>query len=161
MVKNLRQLAFLALWLGTFVSSDLLAKKPEEGGFRQADFEQAKVQALREAKAMLLLFTGSDWCHWCQKLESEVFAKEEFESLAASKAILVRADFPQRRKLAPRQQRRNQLLKAKWNVEAFPTIILYDPQTDRELWRHSYLKSSPKDYADGIARALSSVRGGR
>ena len=42
------------------------------------DFEEAQKQAEKEGKLMLVDFSGSDWCGWCKKLDSEVFAKPEF-----------------------------------------------------------------------------------
>ncbi len=145
------------LFLASLSQYDSAGKEPAQG-FWLEDFQLAKTQAIAEEKALLLVFTGSDWCVWCQKMENEVFERDAFESHASSTTISVRVDFPQRRKLPPRQQRKNDLLKAAWKVEALPTVILYDPIANKEIWRHSYLQSSPQAYAEGIKKALDHTR---
>ncbi len=105
---------------------------------------------------MLLFFTGSDWCIWCQKLERELFSQEEFASRIEEIATPVKVDFPQRRKLPPRKGRRNDLLKAQFEVTAFPTVIYYDPSDDTILWRHSYFATNSKQYLAELSARLSS-----
>ncbi|MCZ6701991.1 MAG: thioredoxin family protein [Ignavibacteria bacterium] len=47
-----------------------------------------------ENKAVLVNFTGSDWCKWCFKLSGEVFSQDEFKEYAYENLILVKVDFP-------------------------------------------------------------------
>lgn len=79
-------------------------------------------------KPVLILFTGSDWCVWCKKLESEVLGKPEFLNQAANKYVLLEVDFPQRKLISEEAKARNDALKSKWNVEGFPTVILVDSE---------------------------------
>lgn len=58
------------------------------------DIAAAKQQASEKKLPILANFTGSDWCHWCQKLDEEVFNTAIFASWAASHVILLKIDFP-------------------------------------------------------------------
>ena len=53
------------------------------------DFEEAKKQADKEGKAILMDFTGSDWCGWCIKLDNEVFSQSLFKEYAAESECAV------------------------------------------------------------------------
>ncbi|MCH6257101.1 thioredoxin family protein [Puniceicoccaceae bacterium K14] len=110
------------------------------------NYNSAQQKALDENKLILLFFTGSDWCHWCHKLKREVFAQKDFETEIEEIVIPTKIDFPQRKKLSPKLLRKNQTLKAKFEVTSFPTVILYDPFSGKELWRHGYFETTPEDY---------------
>ena len=58
------------------------------------DYASAVAQAKRENKMVLLDFTGSDWCVWCQRTDKEVFETQKFKDFADQKLVLVRLDFP-------------------------------------------------------------------
>ena len=57
------------------------------------NLEKALQQAKTENKAVLVNFTGSDWCVWCIRLTEEVFSKNEFETYAKKNLVLVKAGF--------------------------------------------------------------------
>ncbi|HPH93730.1 MAG TPA: thioredoxin family protein, partial [Candidatus Cloacimonas sp.] len=42
------------------------------------DWNEAMKMSQSYARPVVVDFTGSDWCIWCQKLEEEVFSKDEF-----------------------------------------------------------------------------------
>lgn len=91
------------------------------------DFEAAKAKAEKENKAMLVDFTGSDWCGWCIKLVDEVFKHDEFKKGVADKYVLVELDFPRdKSKLSEETQKQNAELQKKYGVRGFPTILLLD-----------------------------------
>lgn len=112
------------------------------------DFAEAKERALDEDKPMLIVFAGSDWCRWCQRLESELLGKEAFVEVAVSHAVLLELDFPRRKKLPIRQQRANRKVFQMLSVESFPTVLLYDPKTETEYWRHGYRSVAVEEYLD-------------
>lgn len=90
------------------------------------DIEKAQAKAKQENKAILINFTGSDWCGFCIKLHKEVFAKPEFKEYADKNLVLVEADFPSKKKLDPTIKAANEKLKTKYNVEGFPTLVVLD-----------------------------------
>ncbi|MES2517228.1 MAG: thioredoxin family protein [Bacteroidota bacterium] len=95
------------------------------------DFAKAKTEANSEHKYILLNFSGSDWCGPCIKLKKEVLDSEEFLQYAATKLVLVRADFPRNKKnrLAPELTKHNEALAEKYNNEGkFPLTVLIDSE---------------------------------
>ena len=93
-------------------------------------------------RPMLLDFTGSDWCGWCIKLDTEVFSTEEFRKYATEKLVLVKIDFPKKKKLSPEQKRQNASLASKFGVEGFPTLIILS-YNGKQLGRMGYRPGGP------------------
>jgi thiol:disulfide interchange protein len=58
------------------------------------DYAAAVTRAKKEHKMVLLDFTGSDWCIWCQRTDTEVFSTSQFKDYADKNLILVRLDYP-------------------------------------------------------------------
>ena len=155
-----RQLSGLALFAFALVLASLSKADPDASqSVWLEDYKVAEASARESDKALLLFFTGSDWCHWCQKLEREAFNEAAITQSLAPVVVPLRIDFPQRRTLPPRRQRANAILKEAWKVEAVPSVILYDPVLKRELWRHGYAQLSADDYAERIRTAVASERG--
>lgn len=80
------------------------------------------------ALPVLLVFSGSDWCQPCIRFEKEVLSDSVFLSYAAEHLEIVKADFPQRKKLTPEQRRTNEQLAEQYNPEGkFPRLVLLRP----------------------------------
>lgn len=93
------------------------------------NFEEASRESAESHLPMLLLFTGSDWCPYCIKLERDVFRKREFQEFANQNLTLMKADFPSGRvRRGVREQ--NEELKAKYGVSGFPTVVFLSPKGD-------------------------------
>jgi protein disulfide-isomerase len=113
------------------------------------NFDTAKKMSASAKKLILIDFTGSDWCGWCIKLDKEVFAKPEFKKYAADNFILVKIDFPRKKKLSSEQQQNNRSLAEKYNVEGFPTVLLLD-SSGKELARTGYFQGTAADYVEHL-----------
>jgi thioredoxin-related protein len=61
----------------------------------KTNFELVKKKLL--AKQIVLVFSGSDWCAPCIKLDKSIWQSTEFKEYAASNLILERADFPKKK----------------------------------------------------------------
>ena len=92
------------------------------------DYDGALKRAAERNVPTLVLFTGSDWCGWCIKLENEVFSKPEFTSVATNNFELVFCDFPSKTKLPEDLAKRNDELQKKYGVRGYPTIVALDPK---------------------------------
>ncbi len=92
------------------------------------DFDGSLTKAKAEKKPLLVLFTGSDWCPPCKMLHKKIFESKEFEEYAKDNIVLVKADFPKRKKnkLSPELQKNNQELARKFGVRGFPTVLILD-----------------------------------
>lgn len=91
----------------------------------ETDVDAAIALAKKQDKAVMLEFTGSDWCPPCIMMGKKVFSKEEFVKGASEKFILVHLDFPKGDK---ELAEKNQPYAEKFDIEGFPTVILLDSE---------------------------------
>ena len=76
-------------------------------------------------RPILLIFSGSDWCQPCIRFEKQVLRDSAFQAFAAQNLEIVKADFPQKKKLSPAQRRENEQLAEQYNPEGiFPHLVL-------------------------------------
>lgn len=94
----------------------------------QTDLPAALEQAAKENKAVLVDFTGSDWCGWCIKLRKEILDTPEFEAYAADKFIPVEIDMPRKKQLSPEQLKHNKEVGRKYKIEGFPTLLVLNSE---------------------------------
>ncbi|MBB5350427.1 thiol:disulfide interchange protein [Haloferula luteola] len=118
-MKAVTYLASFAL-AGTTMVSTALAATPK--GWT-TDLEQAFKDAKAKNKAVLVEFTGSDWCPPCKMMHKNVFSKEDFVTKAAEDFILVELDFPRGDEAVTEK---NKPYAEKYEIEGFPTVILFD-----------------------------------
>ena len=117
----------------------------------ETNIEIAKEKSQVQNKNIILVFSGSDWCAPCMKLENNIFSSEEFANYAADNWILLKADFPKRKKnrLSEEQQKHNDALASKYRG-IFPLIVVLD-SSGKDLGRIGYKKYSPKEYIDFLS----------
>ena len=93
-----------------------------------SNLEKAIEQAKKENKAVLVNFTGSDWCIWCKRLSAEVFQQKEFETYAKDNLVLVMLDFPKNIEQSDETKSYNNMLAQKYGIQGFPTILIFNNQ---------------------------------
>lgn len=108
----------------------LAALVPSWAAEWMTDLEAAKTKAAAENKAVLIDFTGSDWCGWCIRLRKQVLDTPAFEAYAKDKFVLMEVDIPNNPKFDPALRARNQELCNQFAVAGFPTILVITPQGD-------------------------------
>lgn len=118
------------------------------------NLETAKKEAKAQKKPLLLYFTGSDWCIWCQKMDSEVFDSAKFQQAFAQKLIFVELDFPQKKKLDPETKAQNDKLASEYDVQGFPTILILNPEGKLMATLH-YEKGGEEAFASKLEEALT------
>ncbi|TXG38571.1 thioredoxin family protein [Seonamhaeicola maritimus] len=91
------------------------------------DLNQALEIAFNEDKNVLLFFTGSDWCGWCKRLQSEVFKTPDFEEWS-QKVVLVELDFPKRTPQDQSIRAQNTQLQGMFQVRGYPTVHIVSPE---------------------------------
>lgn len=90
--------------------------------------EQAFSQARNSNKAVLLIFSGSDWCQPCIRFHKTILADTSFLRFAARELVLLKADFPQRKKLSKETVNQNEALAEQFNPAGeFPRLLLLKP----------------------------------
>ncbi|MBQ9788878.1 MAG: thioredoxin family protein [Lentisphaeria bacterium] len=86
--------------------------------------KEAFAQAKEDGKIVFALFSGTDWCPPCMRLEKNVISKKEFTEQLESKYVFLLLDFPRYRRLKESTARQNNLLLERYKVDSFPTIVL-------------------------------------
>ena len=102
-------------------------------------------KAQAEDKIVLLDFTGSDWCIWCQRLKAEIFDTPEFAAFAKVNLVMVEVDFPSHKKLSPDQQAANDKLAEKYHISGYPTLILLD-RWGKQVGKAGYVHGGPNPF---------------
>jgi len=119
----------------------------------QTDLNQAKAKAAEEAKKIVLVFQGSDWCAPCMKLEKEIWSNDEFKDYAKDHFVMLLADFPKKRSnaLSAEQQEKNNKLAETYNKNGFfPLVVILD-KDGNVLGQTGYKKMSPSKYIEHLA----------
>ncbi|MGA3170966.1 MAG: thioredoxin family protein [Chthoniobacteraceae bacterium] len=109
-----------------------------------SDFGKALAQAKAGNANILMDFTGSDWCPWCQRMDQEVLNTREFKDYATkNNLVLMLVDFPQTKPLPQSVQAQNNDLQSKYAVQGFPTFILTDKDGNVLGQQVGYLQGGP------------------
>ncbi len=118
-------LALVTLTLASLITSD--ANAVDEGW--TVSFAEAKAQAAKEGKSILMEFTGSDWCPPCKALHAKVLSQDVFKAEAPKNFILLKLDNPRDKShQTVEEQAQYRKLSAQFKVTGVPTIILADDQ---------------------------------
>ncbi len=117
------------------------------------NLETALQKAKQQNKAVLVNFTGSDWCIWCQRLSNEVFSKSEFEEFANDNLILVKLDFPRTIEQSNETKLYNNNLAQKFGVRGFPTILLFN-SSGKLILKTGYQPGGPINYVNHLKAYL-------
>lgn len=118
------------------------------------DYPKAQALAKEQKKAILLDFTGSDWCGACMQLKKEVLTKPEFSQFAKEKLVLVEVDFPENKKQSEELKKANAVLETKFKITGYPTVVLVDAE-GKELTRlEGYDGETAKEYVAKLTKAL-------
>lgn len=117
------------------------------------DYTQARQIAAQSGKPVLLLFTGSNWCPACMKLEREVLKNPEFARLVKDRFVFVKLDFLDN---SPEGMARslNRPLIDQFNITAFPTIVVVNANGQR-LFNVPYRAGGAQMYAQDLLQKLN------
>lgn len=140
-------LAFNFISIGQLSSQDWLV-----------NLEEAKLEASNNAKTILLVFQGSDWCGPCIKLDHQIWSKEVFQEYATEELVMLQADFPRRKKnrLSEEQSFHNATLAERYNQNGiFPLVVLLDSD-GQVLAETGYKDLSPEAYISHLRNLLKS-----
>lgn len=139
------------------VITTMASAQPSEDGW-WTDYTAARQYAQQNNLPLLLNFTGSDWCLWCQRLEAGLFANEAFIKALNTNLVAVRLDFPRRTPLPLKQQRQNRALAEQFQVATFPTVLWITPHAKKPLHRHSYVDLPAHDYLHALQELTKSSK---
>ena len=115
----------------------------------ETDFNLASARAERESKYMLLNFSGSDWCVWCEKLDIQVFNTPEFKAYARHNLVCVVVDFPVTKAQNRKIKQQNGDLALKYKISGFPSIVILNSEGDL-IHTTGYLPCGAKQYVEHL-----------
>ncbi len=112
------------------------------------NLEEAERIAQDKNQKIVLVFSGSDWCAPCIKLEKEILESKEFEEFSKSNFVMLRADFPRRKKnaLPPKVQEENNSLAEMYNNHGFFPLVVVLDKNGKVLGETSYKNTTPREY---------------
>ena len=111
-------------------------------------FSEALATAKEQNKPLILVFTGSDWCAPCIKLDKKIWMSEEFKEYSASHYVLYKADFPRKKfnKLEDSLAGQNKRLADKYNPNGFFPLVVVLDSNQNVLGVTGYKNITPSAY---------------
>lgn len=121
------------------------------------DYDLALERAKAENKYIIADFSGSDWCFWCQRLDKEVFAQEEFVSVATNKYVLLMVDSPRNKAaLSEKAKAQNPQLRRRYKISQFPTVLILDGE-GKIMGETGFLGGGPKNYLRHLEEKIAEI----
>lgn len=117
------------------------------------NYDEAIQISRSTSKPIVLLFTGTDWCSWCMRLEEEALNTPDFAEVVGDKFIFVKLDFPLNRKQIPEIANQNKNLKKQFAISGYPTIIIIDSH-QRPIGSVGYRPGGGKQYGLHLMRMV-------
>jgi thioredoxin-related protein len=114
----------------------------------KTNFDDAKREATKENKNILLVFAGSDWCGPCIKLDNVVWKSEAFKLESDKSWVIYKADFPKKKanQLPAALAEGNNKLAEKYNKNgSFPLVVLLD-KTGKVMGMTGFKNISATEY---------------
>jgi thioredoxin-related protein len=104
--------------------------------------------------AKLLIFTGSDWCPNCRRLDKNILRDSTFIHYAKDRVVLEFVDFPQHKKLDTETIEKNRALAEKYHFQGiYPTILVLDEQGNKK-GQIIYRNQRPAEFIDELKMIL-------
>lgn len=119
----------------------------------QPNYNGAVSLARTTSKPILILFTGTNWCPACMKLEREVLTKPEFARTVGDKFVFLKAEFPSYTAESIHASPYKFLLD-RYQVDSFPTMIVIDVEGN-VLFTVNYQAGGPDAYANELLNKLN------
>lgn len=92
----------------------------------ETDFGAAMDQARLKKCHVLILYTGSDWCSWCKKMEAEVYSQPEFAKYSHDKFVLLKLDYLRYSPQSDEARTQNADMLQRYNVHGYPYAVIVD-----------------------------------
>lgn len=152
-MKTSRVLSFIFSLSLLFFAQSIHASEGNEIHW-MTNYEQAVAIAKSTSKPIVLFFTGTDWCGWCNKLENEILETPEFIEATKDKMIFVKLDFPMHTPLDSTMTKQNEQLQKQFSVRSFPTLVLLDSD-QQPIGVTGYRAGGGKQYAHHLIKMVN------
>lgn len=114
----------------------------------QPTYSEALAYVKKNDRPLILVFSGSDWCAPCIKLDRLIWQSEDFRSYAKTNYVLYRADFPRKKanQLSKELKNQNSQLADKFNSKGYFPLVVILNKDETVLGTTGYKKTTPKEY---------------
>lgn len=129
------------------------SSSPGSDGSWITDPVQAKQSAIKDQRMILILFTGSDWCQWCVKLEEEILRTSVFKDWASDNFVLLYIDFPRRKHMDQDLAKSNAAVARQYGVSSYPTVLFVD-STGKQVFKYGYAPLHPAKWVAHCSGSL-------
>ena len=108
--------------------------QPKELVDWRANLAAAQVEAIKENKPLLMVFTAN-WCPTCQSMKHSTFADAEAVKKLDQTCVPVQIDFDTQTQLVD-----------KYNVQAIPALLIVDPKDGHVIQRDNESVMGPSEF---------------
>jgi thiol:disulfide interchange protein len=116
-------------------------------------FESATAESRRNGKPILIDF-NADWCPPCQRMKQQVF--DDYSRGRVVQAAVIPVSIVDRRREDGSNLNEVESLQNRYQIEAFPTLIVYSPKTGRSVSKRGFGDADAT--VEWIEQAARSVR---
>lgn len=116
-------------------------------------YSEAVNQSRATSKPILILFTGTNWCPACMKLERDVLTKPEFAQAVGNQFVFLKADFPSHSADAINRSPYKSLMD-QYGIGAFPSIVVVNAN-GQQLFTVNYQAGGPDAYIRELMQKLN------
>lgn len=123
-----------------------------------ASLAEALPVAQKEKRAIMLNFTGTDWCTACIHLRTKILDSAEFDAALGDKLLLVEIDYPRTpelvNKISKEEWQRRENLLVSYRAQGLPYAVLMDEHGYPFATIHGASRTTA-DYLPRIRQALA------
>lgn len=143
----------LPLSAAVVLCASLAARAANPPGFID-DYDLALQRSEASGKPILAVFSGSDWCYWCRKLDQDFLQQSAFTAAVTNDIILLYVDSPKDTSILSEKARQaNPGLVKKYGVRGFPSMMFLYGAKGQYVGDVKRKDMSPGDWGKYLADA--------
>jgi len=142
-----------------FKPAPVFGKKADEKAKRVwlDDFKAAQKAAAETGQPILALFTGTDWCPWCVKLEKEILSAKTFTAFADRNLVLFIADYPQSKRQDKKVKDQNAELKKTYGIRGYPSVLILNAE-GKSLGATGYNEAGAEAFVEAVSTIMKQAK---
>lgn len=122
------------------------------------DYDLAVRRSAETERPILVVFSGSDWCYWCKKLDEEFLRQPAFTAAVTNDIILLYVDSPRDTSILSEKARKaNPGLVEKYGVKGFPSMMFLYGAQGRYVGEVKRRNMSPGDWGKYLADSARKI----
>lgn len=131
--------------VSTLADKRLIAAAPTAATITWQKSLSKTLQLAKTNKKWILVDVYTDWCHWCKKLDSDVYAQPAMAKFLNKSFICLKAN--------AEDKGDGTAINSKYGVQGYPTTLILEPSGKEKGRIESYLAAG--EFAKEITRILN------